>query len=204
MIFTGFGGHALELISILKRMGHYERNMALFYVTKKKYVITTNDFNIRYEISDVIKHLQEDNLFALATGNPKLRSYFYKILNELNASPQSIISDKSEISSLNVRLGKALNIMDYSYIGPETNINDGVLVNTHASVHHNCQIGRFVEIAPGARVLGNVYIGEKSFIGANATILPNLEIGREVIIGAGAVVTKSVPDKMKLKGIPAK
>jgi acetyltransferase-like isoleucine patch superfamily enzyme len=41
-------------------------------------------------------------------------------------------------------------------------------------------------------------------IGANATILPGIKIGKGAIVGAGAVVTKDVPSRTIVTGVPAK
>lgn len=49
-----------------------------------------------------------------------------------------------------------------------------------------------------------VRIGNKVWIGAHATILPGVTIGDGAIIGAGAVVTKDVPPRMVVGGVPAK
>ena len=49
-----------------------------------------------------------------------------------------------------------------------------------------------------------VVIGRKVWIGAHATILPGVTIGDGAIIGAGAVVTKDVPPRTVVGGVPAK
>jgi len=41
-------------------------------------------------------------------------------------------------------------------------------------------------------------------IGANATILPGIRVGTGAIVGAGAVVTKDVPQRTIVTGVPAK
>jgi len=43
-----------------------------------------------------------------------------------------------------------------------------------------------------------------SSIGANATILPGIRVGKGAIVGAGAVVTKDVPPRTIVTGVPAK
>ena len=49
-----------------------------------------------------------------------------------------------------------------------------------------------------------VQIGDKVWIGAHATILPGVTIGEGAIVGAGAVVTKNVPPRTIVGGVPAR
>jgi acetyltransferase-like isoleucine patch superfamily enzyme len=73
-----------------------------------------------------------------------------------------------------------------------------------AQIHHDCRIGSFSTIAPGACLLGAVTVGEQVFVGANATVLPHRRIGSRAVVGAGAVVTKDVPDGATVTGVPAR
>ena len=49
-----------------------------------------------------------------------------------------------------------------------------------------------------------VTISDYVFIGARAIILPGIKIGRGAVVAAGAVVTKDVPPKIMVGGVPAK
>lgn len=49
-----------------------------------------------------------------------------------------------------------------------------------------------------------VTIGDYVFIGPRAIILPGVNIGRGAVVAAGAVVTKDVPERAIVAGIPAK
>ncbi len=49
-----------------------------------------------------------------------------------------------------------------------------------------------------------VEIGDYVFIGARATILPGVKISRGAVIATGAVVTKDVPKKTMVGGVPAR
>ncbi|GAI87926.1 unnamed protein product, partial [marine sediment metagenome] len=68
----------------------------------------------------------------------------------------------------------------------------GCIVNTGATVDHECQVGNFVHICPGVRIAGRVTIGDRAFIGIGATVIPGVTIGKEAIVGAGAVVLEDV------------
>lgn len=50
----------------------------------------------------------------------------------------------------------------------------------------------------------DIVIGSGVWIGNNVVILPGVEIGDAAVIGANAVVTKNVPERAVVGGVPAK
>lgn len=83
-------------------------------------------------------------------------------------------------------------------------LKDGVIVNTAATVDHDCLLDAFVHISPGAHLSGNTRIGEESWIGTGACSRQQIRIGSRATIGAGAVVVRDVSDGMTVAGNPAK
>lgn len=51
---------------------------------------------------------------------------------------------------------------------------------------------------------GTITVEDDVWIGANATILPNVRIGAHSIVAAGAVVTRDVPPRSVVAGVPAR
>jgi acetyltransferase-like isoleucine patch superfamily enzyme len=80
----------------------------------------------------------------------------------------------------------------------------GLLAYYDSIITHDVEIGDFVELSPGCKLLGHVKIGDQVHVGAGAIILPRLQIGEGAIIGAGAVVTKDVEPHTVVVGNPAK
>ncbi|MGZ9197173.1 MAG: DapH/DapD/GlmU-related protein, partial [Candidatus Deferrimicrobiaceae bacterium] len=72
------------------------------------------------------------------------------------------------------------------------------------SVDHDCAIGDFVHICPGAHLGGAVVVEEGTFLGVGSSVVPGIRIGRWSVIGAGAVVTKDIPDNCTAVGVPAR
>ena len=56
----------------------------------------------------------------------------------------------------------------------------------------------------GGMIPKSVKICDKVWLGARVTVCPGVTIGEGAIIGAGAVVTKDVPPKTIVAGVPAK
>jgi acetyltransferase EpsM len=85
-----------------------------------------------------------------------------------------------------------------------TRLGSHVFVNRGALIGHHTEIGDHVSIQPGANVAGKCRIGPSTYIGMGALVLDNMKIGSHSVIGAGAVVTRDVPDRVQVVGVPAK
>ena len=81
-------------------------------------------------------------------------------------------------------------------------IGDGSLIGHNvvlATLNHALEPHRRSTTLPAP-----IRIGKKVWIGANATIVPGVSIGDGAVIAAGAVVTKDVPARTVVAGVPAK
>ncbi|MEP1087376.1 DapH/DapD/GlmU-related protein [Algoriphagus sp.] len=201
MIIAGAGGHGMEVHYILIQEGINSSDFFFFDENPESVKRKGINSPVLFELAHVQNHFKTNPRFVLGVGNPAQREKLFHLLNSLGGCFHGIRSnyfiDNSNSSPL-------FDAMPYSFVGPETKIGRGVLINTRAHVHHECEVGEFSEIGPGAMLLGGSKIGKSCRIGAGAVVLPGVELGDEVVVGAGAVVTKSVIEKSTLVGVPAK
>lgn len=81
-----------------------------------------------------------------------------------------------------------------AYVGSESRVGFGCIVNTGAIVSHDCILESYVNISPGAILAGTVTIGEKVLIGMGVTINLGVHVGSNARVGNSAVVKADVPD----------
>ena len=101
-------------------------------------------------------------------------------------------------------LGAGCQILAHATVCAQARLERSVIVNTAASVDHECRIGAGAHVGPGVRLAGRVEVGERAFIGTGAVVLPRLKIGADATIGAGAVVIGDVPAGAVVIGVPAR
>lgn len=85
---------------------------------------------------------------------------------------------------------------------------DFCIFNQNSTIAHDCVVGSFVHVAPGANISGNVELQDECWIGAGAVInqgrlTRKLKIGRKTVIGSGAVVIRDCDSNAVYAGVPA-
>ena len=103
-----------------------------------------------------------------------------------------------------VSVAEGCMVMAGAVINPGAHVGAHSIVNTAASVDHDCRIGEAVHLAPGARLCGAVEVGAGAFVGAGAVIVPGRRIGEGAVVAAGAVVLADVPERAVVAGNPAR
>lgn len=108
-----------------------------------------------------------------------------------------------------VEIGEGAIISPFVSITSNVRIGRHFQANLYSYVEHDCVVGDFVTLAPGAKCNGNVVIEDLAYIGSGATIKQGkpgnpLVIGRGAVVGMGAVVTRSVPPGATVVGNPAR
>jgi sugar O-acyltransferase (sialic acid O-acetyltransferase NeuD family) len=195
---VGYSGHAYVIIDILLSAG---RLVTAYCDSEEK---ALNPYHLEYlgKESDVINKLKKFDYFA-CVGHNGIREKIHNQLSKLLGNPINAIHPSAVISS-SVKMGDGIMIAANATLNPLVELGKGVICNTSTSIDHECIIGDFCHVAPGAVLCGNVIVGHHTFIGANAVIRQGIKIGNNVTIGAGTVVIKDIPDGATVIGNPAR
>ncbi|MHC8508105.1 MAG: NeuD/PglB/VioB family sugar acetyltransferase [Rhodospirillales bacterium] len=102
-----------------------------------------------------------------------------------------------------VELGDGAQIMAGAVIQPGVRIGRNAIINTRASVDHDCVIGDHAHIAPGAVLSGGVTVGARVLIGVGASVIHAAAVGAGAVIGAGAAVAGDIAPGVTAVGVPA-
>ncbi|MBT3306242.1 MAG: N-acetyltransferase [Alphaproteobacteria bacterium] len=149
-------------------------------------------------------HLTVSDDVKLGKG---VKLYGYSNLYGCTIGDETSVGPFVEIQS-DVMIGDRVKIQSHSFICSFVTIEDEVFVG-HGVMFTNDRFPRSTDETGALLSAGDwnnepTLIKRGASIGSNATILCGLTIGEEAIIAAGAVVTKDVPSKTIVAGVPAK
>ena len=153
--------------------------------------------------STLFERLNEYEGVIVAIGDNEIRRQKMMDLVNSGASIVNLIHPAASISRYAI-LGIGIVAFAGVVVHPGANIGDGAILNTACSIDHDCSLGEFVHVSPGARLAGGVIIGPLSWIGIGACVKQLISIGSRVKVGAGAVVVKDVVNDVTVVGVPAK
>lgn len=172
-----------------------------------------------YKGADFVEVYDEfDNIRDFAAAHPEVKMTRFENdrrnsaipladLTKINAriEPGAVIREMTEIGDKCViMMGAVINIG--AVIGEGTMVDMNSVIGGRAIVGRNCHIGAGTVLAgviepPSANP---VVISDRVMIGANAVILEGVHVGEDSVVAAGSVVTKDVPPRCVVAGVPAK
>ena len=100
-----------------------------------------------------------------------------------------------------VSINRGVEIYSDFFSGSKVSIGSGVRIAPNVKLHasgHELDTGEFLHSG------GDILIKDNVWLGAGAIVLQGVEIGEGAVVAAGSVVTKSVPSKSVVAGVPAR
>lgn len=200
IIIVGAGGHAKVCIDVLRAAGE----SIAYCISNSNYCeslmgipVLSGDENLR--------KLRKVGYFKafVAIGSNEVRiALALKCIAEGYTLINSI-SNHAYIAK-SALIGKGVAIMPGAIINADTIIRDFSIVNTGATIDHDCQIGEAVHVGPQCALAGNVIVESGATLGIGCKVIPGIRIEQKAIVAAGAVVIDNVVKKTTVAGVPAK
>jgi UDP-perosamine 4-acetyltransferase len=204
IIVLGAGGHASVLIDAMllngrSIIGIVDNDESKFGNTVLGVPVFGNDEAV---LEYGIEQIQLVNGLG-SVNSTKLREKVWRKFKEQGYQFASV-RHPSAIVAPNACLDEGTQIMAGVVIQTGSHIGANSIINTKASVDHDCQIGANVHIAPGVTLSGGVRVGDNVHIGTGAIVIQGIEIGQGSMIAAGAVTIENVPPGVTIMGVPGK
>lgn len=167
--------------------------------------------------SSTVKRTMDDDLAPASVANGAVIGASVVLYRDVRVGARAIVCDlasvrerctigddvllgRSVMIQVNTQIGARTKIMDTCHMPGDMVIEEDVFVSTHVCGASENSMGR----ADMAGEWTGPMIRRWAYIGVNATLLPGVEIGEHAVVGAGALVTRSVPPRTLVMGVPAR
>jgi sugar O-acyltransferase (sialic acid O-acetyltransferase NeuD family) len=199
----GASGHALVVADILRCLG---LDIAAFIddVNASRQGESFADARVIVENSE-IERLRDDGVRhgIVAVGANPARMQLADRLDRIGIEVISAVHPSATIADSAV-LGAGTVVAAGAVIGVAARLGRCVIVNTAATVDHECVLEDGVHVSPGGCIAGRVRVGAATWIGAGATVVDGITIGSRTVVGAGAAVIADLPSGVTAVGVPAR
>ena len=201
LLILGAGGHGKVVADTAAAIGQWKK--IAFLDDRHASLKTVLDWPVMGSLKEANKFLPEYDGFCVAIGNNELRLKLLKSYQGQGFSAPSLIHPTAYISP-SASLGSGCVVFAQAVVNPESQIGEAGIINTGASVDHDCVLEAGVHLCPGVRLAGEVRIGQQTTLGTGSAVIPQITIGSHTMIGAGSVVVTDIPDHSTAAGVPAK
>ena len=200
LIIIGAGGHGKVVADAAACTHHWKE---IVFVDKRYPDLSSaGHWPVTNDHDDLDKFEKNACDYIVAVGDNNIRHKLHKELKNKGFNLVNVIHPAAEISDY-AELGVGNAVMVNAVINVDTKIGDACIINTAATVDHDCIIGDGVHISPGSHLAGQVEVGKYSWIGIGATVNQLVIIGENVTLGAGSVAIENIPEGKIAVGIPA-
>lgn len=201
LVILGAGGHASVVLSLLRASGIEPLGVCDPLLVRNS-VSVWQGLPVLGDDSYLDTCNPSDTALALGVGmtvGSDLRSRIYRHWRNKGFTFPALCHPTAWVAE-DAGIDDGAQIMAGAVVQPRCIIGENTIVNTRASVDHDCVISADVHVAPGAVICGSVRVGRGAFVGAGAVLIQGIVIGNNSVIGAGATVIRDVPDEVTTLG----
>lgn len=195
VVILGAGGHALVVASTIIASGH---TVAGFYDDDpERWSRTLLGAPVMGPISEVGAGRVTRAIIGIGSNQVRKR-----LAEQLDLEWVTAVHPFAWVHP-EARLGPGTVVCAGAIVQPGAEVGAHVILNTKASVDHDCRVGDYVHIAV-AHLAGGASAAEGAFLALGSTVMPGVVVGAWATVGAGALARKDVRPGTTVVGVPAR
>ncbi|MEI6442546.1 MAG: acetyltransferase [Nostocales cyanobacterium ELA583] len=195
VVIIGAGGHAKVVASTLIAAGG---QVVAFYDDDLQ---KRGTYIFGIPVVGPVSELASENFShaIIGIGKNEVRK---RLVEELDLDWISVVHPCAWVHP-EVLLGVGTVVCAGAIVQPYSKIGSHVIINTKASLDHDCCVGDYVHIA-FSYLAGGVKVDEGAFLAVGSIVFPGVEIGAWATLGAGSIAMKDVISRSTVIGVPAR
>ena len=202
---VGAGGHGAVVADAARAAGHWQT--IEFFDDRWPTQRQARGLDIAGDVAELRRRLGDTLGTAVevvvAVGDNAVRLELSRTLASAGARLATVIHPFSALSP-SASLGAGSVVLAGAVLNAGAHLGSACIVNTRASIDHDCAVGDGVHICPGVTLAGNVSVHDLAWLGVGSCAIQGVTIGHSAVVGAGAVVVGPVKPMTTVVGSPAR
>lgn len=199
----GAGGSGREILDLAYEINKKKvKWKEIFFVVDNKSMDFVQDTKVlNFEELSNLKSTEFE--LIIAVGEPSTRNLLKQKIKEKGYNLATLIHPLAYVGT-NTIIGKGTIIQYSSFVSCNVVMGENVYVQPNAGIGHDNIIKDDAVISSLCQLAGHCTIGTGTYLGMNVCVKENITIGDYSIIGMGSMVIRDIPDEVIAIGTPAR
>jgi sugar O-acyltransferase (sialic acid O-acetyltransferase NeuD family) len=200
----GAGGLGREVLDLAKEINIISKKWEkIVFIDEFKKETVINGAEVFTFDAFKVNWTAENSKVVIAIGEPKVRTRLREEMTKSGYTLQSLIHPAAFVGA-ETQISDGAIIQFGSFISCNVRIGANVLIQPNSSVGHDSIIGNDAVISSYVGISGSCTIGERAYIGVSVPVKVKISIGADSIVGMGSVVMRDIPENVIALGNPAR